>query len=71
MTERVLCINYQIVIAEIFVAGIVRRIDIDKIDFTCVSVSEGGKRFEVVALDKNMIRSIGTGIGQCSLLVLD
>ena len=71
MTKRIFGINIVIVVAEIFVACIVRRIDIDYINFTCVSICEGGKGFEVVPLNKNMIGSIGTGISQCTFFVLD
>lgn len=71
MAVAVFGVNVGVVINEVLIAGIVRRIDIDYIDFTSVGISEGGKSFEIVALNKNMIGSIGTSIGQCSLFVLD
>ena len=71
MTICVLAIYEYIIINEIFMSCVIWRVDINYIDFTCVGISECGKRFEIVALDKNMIGSFRTGIGQCSFFVLD
>ena len=62
MTVGILSVNIGIVIDEIFVARVVRRIDIDDINLAFVGVAEGCESFKVVALDKDMvggIRSIG------------
>ena len=71
MLKIIFRIYIGIIISKVFVACIVWRIYIDYVDFTSMGVYEGGKGFEVVALDKNMVGSIGTGISQCSFLVLD
>lgn len=44
-----------VIIDKIFVAGIVRGINVDNVDFTCVGVSKGCQGFEIVALDDDMI----------------
>lgn len=51
MTIAIFGVNERVVIYEILFPCIVRGINIDYIDFTCMGVSEGGKCFEVVALD--------------------
>ena len=51
MAITIFTIYIRIIIAEVLVTGVIRRIDIDDINFTCMSVSESGKCFEVVALD--------------------
>ncbi len=71
MAIAIFAINKRVVVNEVFVACVVWRIYIDYVDFTCMGICEGGKGFEVVALDKNMIGSIWTGISQCSFFVLD
>lgn len=55
MAVVVFGVNVGVVINKVLVAGIVRRIDVDYIDFTCMGVSEGGKGFEIVALNYNVI----------------
>lgn len=51
MAISILAVNIRVVIDKVLVAGVVRRIYIDYVDFPGVGICEGGKRFEVVALD--------------------
>ena len=59
MAISILAVNIRVVIDKVLVAGVVRGVYIDYIDFALVGVSESGKGFEVVALDKYMVGSIG------------
>ncbi len=71
MSKRIFRVNIGIIIDEVLVAGVIWRIYIDYVNFTCMGICEGGKGFEVVALDKYMIGGIGTGIGECAVFDLD
>ena len=51
----VLGVDVGVVVDEVFVASIVRWIDVDHIDFAGVGVGEGGEGFEIVALDYDMV----------------
>ncbi len=58
MAVAVLGVYVGVVVDEVFVAGVVGRVDVDYVDFALVGVGQGGKSFEVVALDKDVIRII-------------
>lgn len=55
MAVAVFGINVGVVIDEVFIAGIVWRIDVDYIYFAGVGVSKGCQGFEIVALDDDMV----------------
>lgn len=71
MPKSIFRIYPSIIILEVFITSIIRRIYIDNIDFTCMGICEGCKRFEVVALNNNVIGSIGPGNGQSPIFILD
>ena len=54
----VLAIYIAIVINEVFVACVIWRVDVDDVDFACVGVGQRGECFEVVALDKDVVRVV-------------
>ncbi len=70
MTVAILVINVRVVIDEVFVTCVIRRIYIDYIDFPGMGVGEGGKCFKVISFNQNMIRRLGTRLSQCSVFVL-
>lgn len=51
MTKKIVIIYIRIVIRKILMAGIVRRVDVDYIDFACMGVGEGRQRDKIVALN--------------------
>lgn len=51
MAVVVFGVNVGVVIDEVLVAGIVRGIDVDNVDFALVSVGKCCQGFEVVALN--------------------
>lgn len=51
----VLGVDEGVVVDEVFVAGVVRRIDVDYVDFAGVGVGEGGEGFEIIALNYDVI----------------
>lgn len=55
MSVAVLGVNVGVVIDEVFVPGVVRRIYVDNIDFALVSVSESCQGFEVITLNDYVI----------------
>lgn len=55
MAVTVLAINVRVVIDKVFVACVVRWVDIYNVDFPGVGVSERGKCFEIIALNDYMI----------------
>ena len=59
MTIAVFTVYKRIVVDKILIACIIRRIDIYHVNLALVSISESGERFEVVTLDKDMVRRIG------------
>ncbi len=58
MTIGIFAVNIIVVIDEVFVTRIVRRIDVDDIYLPLMRITEGRKRLKVVTLNQNMIRSI-------------
>ena len=71
MAVSVLAIYIAVVVDEVFVACVVGRVDVDNIDFAGVGVGQRGECFEVVALDKDVVRRIVSAIGEGLRLVLD
>ena len=61
MTVRILFIHKLVVINKIVIPCIIRRIDINHINLTLVSIGKSSKGFKVVSLDKDMIGGIGFG----------
>ena len=59
MAVAVLLVYKLVIIDKILVAGVVRRIDVDDINFSFVRIGKGGQGFEVVALNKDMAGRIG------------
>ena len=59
MSKCVFRVNIRIVINEILIASIVRRVDVDYIHFSRVCVRKLRQCSEVVALDYEVIRSVG------------
>lgn len=55
MAVGVLTVHIAVVIDEVFVAGVVGRIDVDDVDFTGVGIGQGGEGLEVVALDDDVV----------------
>ena len=55
MAIGVLFIHISVVIDEILVPGVVRRIDVDDVDFSGVGIGKSGEGFEVVALDDDVV----------------
>jgi len=51
MAVRVLLVYKRVVVDKILVSGIVRRVDVDYIDFAGVGVGEGRQRDKIVALN--------------------
>ena len=58
MTITILAVYKRIVVDKILVTRVVRRININHIDFTIMGIAEGSESFEVVALYKDMIGGI-------------
>lgn len=58
MAVGVLTIHIAVVIDEVFVAGVVGRIDVDDVDFSGVGIGQGGEGFEVVALYDDVVRIV-------------
>lgn len=59
MSEWIIFINESVVIFEIVLAAIIRRVDVDNINLARVCVRKLRQCSEVVALDYEVIRSIG------------
>ena len=59
MTIAVLRIHILVVIDEILVARIVRRVDIDDVNPPLVRIAEGGECLQIVALDEDVIGRVG------------
>ena len=59
MAVAVLLVHELVVIDKVLVARIVRRIDVDNVNLALVRIGKGGKGFEVIALDKDMVGRIG------------
>lgn len=55
MAVAVFGVDEGVVVDEVFVAGVVGRIDVDHVDFAGVGVGEGGEGFEIVALNYDVI----------------
>ena len=70
MAVAVLVVHVAVIIDEVFVARVVRRVDIDDVHLALVGVGERGQRLQVVALDKDMVRGFLAAIGQSQLFVL-
>ena len=61
MAIRIFFVYEAVVIDEVVIAGIVRRIDIDDINLALVRVGKGGEGFEIIAFDKDMVWCIAIG----------
>ena len=59
VTVAVLGVHKRVVVDEVLVARIIRRIDIDDVYLSLMGIGEGGEGFQVVALNKDMVRGIG------------
>ena len=68
MAITVFRIHKRVVIDEILVTRIVRRIDVDDINLAFVGITEGGKGFQVVTLYQNMVGSIRLAAQYCLVL---
>ncbi len=51
MAVRVLLVYKRVVVDKVLISGIVRRVDVDYIDFAGVGVGEGRQRDKIVALN--------------------
>ncbi len=51
MAICVLLVYKRVVVDKILISGIVRRVDVDYIDFACVGVGKGRQRDKIVALN--------------------
>ena len=58
MSIAVFGIYKRVVIDEVLVACVIRRIDVDDINLSLMRIAEGSECFEVVTLNQNMVRSI-------------
>lgn len=58
VTVAVFGVDVGVVIDEVFVAGVVGRIDVDDVDFSGVGIGQGGEGFEVVALYDDVVRIV-------------
>ena len=58
MAVGIFLFHKTVVIDEIFVPCVVRRIDVDDVDFSGVGVGECGEGVEIVAFNENMVRSL-------------
>lgn len=58
MSKRIFLIYKCIVVNKILIASIIRRIYINHINFTSMSVGQCCQRLKVIALNENMIRGI-------------
>ena len=58
MSKRILAVDKSIIIYEIFLASIVRRVDVDNINLARVGVRQLRECGEIVALDNEMIGSV-------------
>ncbi len=59
MTITVFCIYIIIIVFKLIrLACVVRWIDIDYVNFSCVGIAQGGEGFKVITLNKNMVRGI-------------
>lgn len=59
MTKFILFVNKLVIINKIVIPRIVRRINVNHIHLTLVRITKGSKGFEVIALNQNMVGSIG------------
>ena len=58
MTIRVFCIYKRVIIDEILITRIIRRIDVDDINLSLMGIAEGSEGFKVITLNDYMIRGI-------------
>ena len=57
MAITIFLIYIRIVIDKVLVTRIIRWIDVNDINLSCMSITKGGKGFEVITLDKDMVGS--------------
>lgn len=59
MSKRIFFINIVIIVFKfVILASVVRRIDVDDVDFSGVGIGQGGEGFEVVALYDDVVRIV-------------
>ncbi len=58
MSERILAIHECVVINKIFIARIIRRIDVDYINLAGMGICQSGECLKVITFDENVIRGI-------------
>ena len=51
MAVRVFLVYKRVVVDKVLISGIVRRVDVDYVDFAGVGVGEGRQRDKIVALN--------------------
>lgn len=59
MSIFILSVNIGVIVCKIFMPRIIRRIDVDYIYFTCVSIGKLRQSSKVVALDDEVVGSVG------------
>ncbi len=59
MPKRIVFINKSIIIFEIVLPAIIRRVDVDNVNFASVGIGQFRERGEIVALNNEVIGSVG------------
>ena len=65
MPERVFRINVGVIVFEVTLSCIIRRVDVNNIYLSSMSIGECNKCFKIISLNKNMIRSIRVFADDC------
>ena len=58
MSKCIIFIHKRVIIDEVLIARIIRRIDVDDINLSLMGIAEGSKSLQVVTLNQNMIGGI-------------
>lgn len=58
MSKGIIFIYIIIIISKIIITSVVRRININYVNFTLMCISQGGEGFQIISLNQNMVRGI-------------
>lgn len=59
MAKTILSVNIGIIVNEVLVSSIVRRVDVDNVNFASVGIGQFRERGEIVALNYEVVGCIG------------
>ena len=70
MPECIGFINITVIVLEVLIAGVIRRVNVDYIYFAFVGVGKRGECVQVVALNEDMIGRIVSIADYCTIFYL-